>query len=84
MAGIPVEILERDVEQFAVEKGMIDYLPVLQKGARLAADAENALLLETLDEEERAILQREVDHKWKHPMSLYMTIIICSIGAAVQ
>ena len=30
------------------------------------------------------ILCNEVLHKWRHPIALYVTIVICSIGAVVQ
>ncbi|KAI7660469.1 MFS transporter [Hortaea werneckii] len=37
-----------------------------------------------LEEEEKAALRWESEHKWSHPLALYFTIIVCSIGAAVQ
>lgn len=37
-----------------------------------------------LSEDEKEALRVEVSHKWKHPMKLYVTIVVCSIGAAVQ
>ena len=37
-----------------------------------------------LDEEEKDALRNEVLHKWRQPWSLYFTVILCSIGAAVQ
>ena len=39
---------------------------------------------EALDEEEIEALRDEVLHKWRQPMALYITIVTCSIGAAVQ
>ena len=38
----------------------------------------------TLDETEKEALRNEVLHKWRQPWSLYFTVILCSIGAAVQ
>lgn len=29
-------------------------------------------------------IEHEVTHKWRQPVALYFTIILCSIGAAVQ
>lgn len=29
-------------------------------------------------------LNAEITHKWRHPKTLYFTIVLCSIGAAVQ
>ena len=37
-----------------------------------------------LTEEEKDALRIEVTRKWKHPTKLYITIVVCSIGAAVQ
>ena len=37
-----------------------------------------------LSEEEKDALRIEVTKKWKHPMKLYITVVVCSIGAAVQ
>ncbi|CCG81374.1 Sugar transporter [Taphrina deformans PYCC 5710] len=40
--------------------------------------------VEGLDPNEVVALRREVTHKWSQPRALYVTIILCSIGAAVQ
>jgi hypothetical protein len=37
-----------------------------------------------LDDDDRDIIRHEKAHKWSHPWTLYMTVIICSIGAATQ
>ncbi|RAL62826.1 hypothetical protein DID88_004668 [Monilinia fructigena] len=37
-----------------------------------------------LNEQEIECLRDEILHKWKQPWALYITIITCSIGAAVQ
>lgn len=39
---------------------------------------------EKLDDVEIDALQTEVQYKWRVPRLLYLTIITCSIGAAVQ
>jgi MFS family permease len=65
----------------------MDALPLLQKGALVAADPQNyeditgthALTPTEVDD-----LRNEVLHKWRQPMALYVTIFTCSIGAAVQ
>ena len=74
----------KDVERFAEEKGMTDALPLLKKGALVAQDPANIENLDSLDEEEKDALRYEAEHRWKHPLRLYVTIIVCSIGAAVQ
>lgn len=37
-----------------------------------------------LEDLEREALRNEVLHKWRQPRALYVTVILCSIGAAVQ
>lgn len=56
---------------------------LLKKGALVA---QNPTAYESLDltEDEKAALRIEVTKKWNHPWKLYMTVIVCSIGAAVQ
>jgi hypothetical protein len=72
------------VSKFASETGLTEMLPMLQKGALVAQDPARFEKLEELDDAEREVLRDEVTHKWRQPMALYMTIITCSVGAAVQ
>ena len=74
----------RDVEEFAAEKDLIDIIPMLKKGALVAQDPSKFEEIELLDDEERGHLRTEKERKWYHPMALYFTIVVCSIGAAVQ
>jgi hypothetical protein len=79
--------LLRQVEEFAVERQLTDIIPLLRKGALVAADPtnyEDITGAEALDDVEIDVLRNEVLHKWKQPASLYLTIITCSVGAAVQ
>lgn len=87
LAGIPYPQLMTRVEAFATEKGLAEHLPLLRKGALVAQNPEGAFDIqgaEALADDEKAALQHEVDHKWRLPKRLYLTIITCSIGAAVQ
>ncbi|KAF2456049.1 hypothetical protein BDY21DRAFT_55132 [Lineolata rhizophorae] len=84
LADIPVDVLMKEVEEFAQEKGMMDILDVLQKGARVAQDPDRFEELDCIDESEKEVIRYERAHRWKHPLRLYFTIIVCSIGAAVQ
>jgi len=56
----------------------------LRKGALVAKDPLNYEKVADLDEEEKIILYDEQHHKWRQPVALYVTIVTCSIGAAVQ
>lgn len=84
MADIPQDVLLRDVEDFANEKGLTEIVPILKKGALVAQDPSKFEEIEILDEDDRDALRTEKAHKWRHPLALYFTIIVCSIGAAVQ
>ena len=74
----------RDVEEFANQYQVTDILPDLKKGALVARDPEGFETIPDLTESEVTALRDEVLHKWRQPKSLYFTIILCSIGAAVQ
>ena len=63
---------------------MQDMLPLLKKGALVAQDPPAFEQIDELDEVERDALRNEVLHKWRQPTALYFTVILCSIGAAVQ
>ncbi|EMC91624.1 hypothetical protein BAUCODRAFT_79361 [Baudoinia panamericana UAMH 10762] len=84
LAGIPQQTLLRDVEEFAAEYGLSDIAPLLKKGALVAQNPAEFENVEGLDETERGVLRDEVVRKWHQPAALYMTVILCSIGAAVQ
>ncbi|TGJ85469.1 hypothetical protein E0Z10_g3288 [Xylaria hypoxylon] len=87
LAGIPREQLLSEVEEFAHANGLDEYVAILRKGALVAQDPtcfEDIQGSEALDEAEIYALKREITHKWSAPRTLYLTIITCSIGAAVQ
>ncbi|KAI1634594.1 sugar transporter-domain-containing protein [Biscogniauxia mediterranea] len=87
LSGIPREQLFAEVDSFAQRNGLTEYNLVLRKGALIAQDPncfEDIQGEEALDEAEIYALKREVTHKWRVPKILYLTIITCSIGAAVQ
>ncbi|KAF4630388.1 hypothetical protein G7Y89_g7751 [Cudoniella acicularis] len=87
LQGIPHAVLLQQVQEFAEEKGMTEHVALLKKGALVAQDpanyeditGEHALAPEEVD-----VLRNEVLHKWRQPLALYVTIVTCSIGAAVQ
>jgi MFS family permease len=87
MASIPEATLLRNVEEFAQEKGLMQHLSLLQKGALVAQDPHNCEDIggeHALSPQEVEVLRNEVLHKWRQPIALYVTIFTCSIGAAVQ
>ena len=78
----------RDVDTFVQDKGLADQVALFRKGALVAQEpqqyGEHITGPEALDEAEKAVLRYEVEHKWRLPMKLFLTIATCSIGAAVQ
>ncbi|KAE9366242.1 hypothetical protein N431DRAFT_562845 [Stipitochalara longipes BDJ] len=84
LAGIRHETLVRNVEDFAAEYGMQEIAPLLRKGALVAQEPTNFEQVEDLSSDEADALRNETLHKWRQPRALYMTVILCSVGAAVQ
>lgn len=85
--GIPKRTLLRDVDDFCKVKGIEQHLQIIRKGALVAQDPtgyEDIVGDEALTEEEVEALRDEVLHKWRIPRTLLLTIVTCSIGAAVQ
>ncbi|SPO23633.1 related to HXT5 - Hexose transporter with moderate affinity for glucose [Ustilago trichophora] len=84
LAGLSKDQLLRDVEAFAHEKGLVDDLELLKRGALLAQRPAEYQQIEELSTEEKDAVGHEYAHRWSHPFLLYMTIFTCSIGAATQ
>lgn len=87
LQGIPKHELFAQVDEFAHEKGLAEHIPILRKGALVAQNPENYERIhgdDKLSDEECLALKNEVLYKWRVPRTLYLTIITCSIGAAVQ
>jgi hypothetical protein len=57
---------------------------LLRKGALVAQSPHQIENIPELDETEREKLRDEVTHRWRHPRTLYFTIIMNSIAAAIQ
>ena len=84
MAGVPRATLLHDVEEFARDANLSEHIPLFQKGALVAQDPAALEKVFELDQVERAALRDEVLHRWRQPRALYLTVILCSVGAAVQ
>lgn len=87
LEGIGYDQLMRDVEVFCDEKGLQSEVTLFRKGALVAQDPTNYQTIggpEALDEAEVNALREEVEHRWRMPKKLFLTIATCSIGAAVQ
>ena len=84
MAGIPRDLLMTQVAEFADANRMTDYTALLQRGALVAQNPAEFEMVPGLTTSEAEALRDEVLHKWKQPTAMYMTVILCSVGAAVQ
>jgi len=82
--GLSREELAAGVERFTQEKGLIEHTAIFQKGAILAQEPSQFETLPELDQADRDAIHHEHTHRWSHPAMLYITIGLCSIGAAVQ
>ena len=74
----------QDVDRFAAQHDLQDVVHLLRKGALAAQRPLEFDQIEELDDEDKAFLLQERTHKWKHPRTLYFTIILNSIAAAIQ
>jgi hypothetical protein len=84
LVGIPKDELLADVEVFASENNLNDILPLLRKGALLAQRPKHFEDIPELDAEEKAALHIESTRRWAHTRTLYVTIVLNSIAAAIQ
>lgn len=84
LTGIPKDQLLSDVETFANEHNLTDIRDLLRKGALIAQSPDTVEHIVELDEVDRNNLRQEVTHRWRHPKTLYFTIILNSIAAAIQ
>jgi len=69
---------------FAEAHGMAEHAALFGRAALVARDSERFEMLNDLDEQERASLIYERDHKWHGPKMLWYSIALCAMGAATQ
>ncbi|KAI4169590.1 MAG: hypothetical protein LQ343_005610 [Gyalolechia ehrenbergii] len=79
----PVQ-LQKDARSFARSTGLGEHEDLIEKGARIAKDPQYFEAIPGVTDAERQALGDERTHRFRQPSALYLTIIICSIGAAVQ
>ena len=73
-----------DARTFAESHGMADKADLFGRAALVARDPGRFESISELEEEERAVLIYERDHKWHGPKMLWYSISLCAIGAATQ
>ena len=84
MVGIPKQQLLADVDEFAIANGLQDLLAVMRKGALVAQNPAGFDSIAELDSTEREALRVEATKRWSHTRTLYLTIVLNSIAAAIQ
>ncbi|KAH6879676.1 sugar transporter [Coprinopsis sp. MPI-PUGE-AT-0042] len=82
--GIPEATLLKRVEEWTKEKGLEENLSLFQKGALLAQNPGDLEVIPGMTEEEKEHIRREKTHRWRQSKDLYLTVILCSLAAAVQ
>ncbi|KAL9635848.1 MAG: hypothetical protein Q9164_003211, partial [Protoblastenia rupestris] len=78
------EQLLRDVREFARAKKLDAHLDLLKKGAQIAKDPTCFEVVRGITEEEKLALYNETHHRFRQPWGLYISTIVCCIGATVQ
>jgi hypothetical protein len=84
LVGVSKAELLSDVTTFAKEHQLEDIEPLLIKGALVAQSPALFEEIEELDEADRTAIREEFTHRFKLPRTLYLTIILNSIAAAIQ
>ncbi|KAJ7616321.1 hypothetical protein DFH06DRAFT_1365471 [Mycena polygramma] len=84
LAGFSRARLQQMGEDFANQHGLAEHVELFGKAARIAQDPTNFENIEDLTMEDRDALRREYTHRWDQPKTLYYTIGLCSVAAAVQ
>lgn len=84
LVGISKNQLMADVDAFAQKNDLVDIAPYLRKGALVAQSPKDFENIPELDDADRLALREEESRRWKHPWSLYMTITLNSVAAAIQ
>lgn len=84
LAHLTPEQLLRDVRDFARSTNLEEHLEILKKGAQVAKDPRFFEAIRGITEVEKEALRDEEQHRFRQPIGLYITIITCSVGAAVQ
>jgi hypothetical protein len=71
LAGFTRDQLMADVENFANQKGLMDSLDDLKKGALVAQNPTNFENIPELTEADKGYLRLETTNKWKQPVMMY-------------
>lgn len=84
LSHLTPEQLLRDVRDFARTNHLEEHVDLLKKGAQVAKDPRFFEAIRGITETEKHALRDEENRRFKQPIALYITVITCSVGAAVQ
>lgn len=84
LTGLTKSELRTQVAAFCRDFGFEAKEEVFFRGALAAQHPDRYEDIEELTPEDKALLGREVTHKWHLPKHLYFTIALCSLGSAIQ
>ncbi|KZT29044.1 hypothetical protein NEOLEDRAFT_1057552 [Neolentinus lepideus HHB14362 ss-1] len=84
LEGIPADQLMADAEEFANSHDLGHLADEFRKGALVAQNPSGFENLSQLSEDDKAVLRREITHKWDQPAQLYYLVLLCSMAACVQ
>ncbi|WYZ43812.1 hypothetical protein EsH8_VII_000248 [Colletotrichum jinshuiense] len=87
LVGLTNDELMADVDAFVELKELVEHRDMFRKGAMVAQvsnrpDGFEALAV--LNEEEKAVLRKEITHRWNQPTMLYFLVILLAGSAIVQ
>ncbi|OHF04679.1 hypothetical protein CORC01_00150 [Colletotrichum orchidophilum] len=87
LVGLTHDEILKDADSFTEAKGLQEHREVFRKGALVAQVINRPDGFESiaaLVEEEKAVLRKEVTHRWHQPVSLYFLCALCAGSAIVQ
>ncbi|KAK3686451.1 hypothetical protein LTR37_019801 [Vermiconidia calcicola] len=84
LVDIPRDVLLHEVDAFANAHDLHDILSELRKGALAAQSPAAFESIEDLNDDDKAQLREEIEHRWRQPRILYFAIVLSSIAAAIQ
>ncbi|KXH62808.1 hypothetical protein CSAL01_12712 [Colletotrichum salicis] len=87
LVGLTYDEILKDADTFTETKGLQEHREIFRKGALVAQVINRPDGFESvaaLDEEEKAVLRKEVTHRWHQPMALYFLCALCAGSAIVQ
>ncbi|WDK21805.1 hypothetical protein CGRA01v4_13095 [Colletotrichum graminicola] len=87
LVGLTTDELVAEADNFTDSKGLQEHREIFRKGAMVAQvinKPDGFEPITALDDEEKAVLRKEITHRWSQPKSLYFLCALCAGSAIVQ